>query len=298
MAKKPYPFSVCEQCCTADSGGGIVAETDPTVPEWAKQPNKPSYTADEVGAYSKEESDEAVNVLMNSMSTALNDYYNVQQIDDMFADVKTVVVNVKVYTDAIVADRNCSEIFSAFAQEKPVFAYVEYFSYSKDDIVVSTGAKDIKVLMLTNAQLEATRPVTFSSTARIDTDTYQITTLWNEGELVDWSGNVTDNGWRIETNTLASVEHVDSTIMNNFLGSEQISNKVTEINVDADDTHYPSAKAVYDYGVTLASDGLGYTDAHIKGVRDRVDTLETQIGDIETALDSIIAKYGIGGEAV
>lgn len=32
------------------SGGGIVAETDPTVPSWAKQPSKPSYTAQEVGA--------------------------------------------------------------------------------------------------------------------------------------------------------------------------------------------------------------------------------------------------------
>lgn len=32
------------------SGGGISAETDPTVPAWAKQPNKPTYTAKEVGA--------------------------------------------------------------------------------------------------------------------------------------------------------------------------------------------------------------------------------------------------------
>lgn len=31
-------------------GGGITEETDPTVPDWAKQPNKPAYTADEVGA--------------------------------------------------------------------------------------------------------------------------------------------------------------------------------------------------------------------------------------------------------
>lgn len=30
--------------------GGILKETDPTVPEWAKQPRKPTYTASEVGA--------------------------------------------------------------------------------------------------------------------------------------------------------------------------------------------------------------------------------------------------------
>ena len=29
---------------------GVTEETDPTVSEWAKQPTKPSYTADEVGA--------------------------------------------------------------------------------------------------------------------------------------------------------------------------------------------------------------------------------------------------------
>lgn len=34
-------------------GGGITNETDPTVPEWAKQPNKPTYTAEEVGAQPK-----------------------------------------------------------------------------------------------------------------------------------------------------------------------------------------------------------------------------------------------------
>lgn len=31
-------------------GGGIIAETDPTVPTWAKTPQKPTYTAEEVGA--------------------------------------------------------------------------------------------------------------------------------------------------------------------------------------------------------------------------------------------------------
>ena len=37
--------------------GGITHETDPTVPVWAKQPEKPKYTAEEVGAASKERVD-------------------------------------------------------------------------------------------------------------------------------------------------------------------------------------------------------------------------------------------------
>ena len=35
---------------TTTGTGGIAEETDPTVPEWAKQPTKPTYTAHEVGA--------------------------------------------------------------------------------------------------------------------------------------------------------------------------------------------------------------------------------------------------------
>lgn len=38
----------------APQGGGINNESDPTVSEWAKQPNKPTYTAEEVGALPKD----------------------------------------------------------------------------------------------------------------------------------------------------------------------------------------------------------------------------------------------------
>lgn len=41
-----------------------IAETDPTVPDWAKQPEKPSYTADEVGAMSSETLPEAINTAL------------------------------------------------------------------------------------------------------------------------------------------------------------------------------------------------------------------------------------------
>ena len=42
---------------TGGGTGGITQETDPTVPAWAKQPEKPTYTAEEVGAASKERVD-------------------------------------------------------------------------------------------------------------------------------------------------------------------------------------------------------------------------------------------------
>ena len=42
------------------SGGGIVTETDPTVHDWAKQPQKPTYTADEVNAIGKDALPQAI----------------------------------------------------------------------------------------------------------------------------------------------------------------------------------------------------------------------------------------------
>ena len=39
-----------EELQKGGAGGGIAEETDPTVPAWAKQPSKPTYTAAEVGA--------------------------------------------------------------------------------------------------------------------------------------------------------------------------------------------------------------------------------------------------------
>lgn len=40
---------------TAEDVGAIAVETDPTVPAWAKQPQKPTYTANEIGAVSQDD---------------------------------------------------------------------------------------------------------------------------------------------------------------------------------------------------------------------------------------------------
>ena len=53
MSKDNLVAAINEVAQTGGAGagdGGTFEETDPTVPEWAKQPEKPRYTADEVGA--------------------------------------------------------------------------------------------------------------------------------------------------------------------------------------------------------------------------------------------------------
>lgn len=51
----PQPLTRVEQylyalCVNGAGGGSAAAETDPTVPDWAKQPEKPTYSAEDVGA--------------------------------------------------------------------------------------------------------------------------------------------------------------------------------------------------------------------------------------------------------
>jgi hypothetical protein len=50
MSMAEYLALLHEKAEEGGGGGGIAEETDPTVPDWAKQPSKPTYTASEVGA--------------------------------------------------------------------------------------------------------------------------------------------------------------------------------------------------------------------------------------------------------
>ena len=57
------------------SGGGIQKESDPTVPGWAKQPHKPTYTAEDVGAPTKEQFDTLSNRVSKIPRTATPQMY-------------------------------------------------------------------------------------------------------------------------------------------------------------------------------------------------------------------------------
>lgn len=55
IEEKPINAGLDFQGEIIQGSGGIKYETDPTVPAWAKEPNKPIYTAEEVGAASIQE---------------------------------------------------------------------------------------------------------------------------------------------------------------------------------------------------------------------------------------------------
>lgn len=82
-------------------GGGIQEETDPTVPDWAKQSKKPSYTAQEVGALPAETkipaktSDLTNDAGFITKSVAdLTNYYTKTQTEDLIAQIPKFRISV------------------------------------------------------------------------------------------------------------------------------------------------------------------------------------------------------------
>jgi hypothetical protein len=82
---------------------GVVEETDPTVPSWAKQPNKPAYTASEVGALP------ATTTIPTKTSQLTNDSNFVtkdvtDQLSGQIADQKNALAGMTlgVYTDGLI----------------------------------------------------------------------------------------------------------------------------------------------------------------------------------------------------
>jgi hypothetical protein len=53
-------------------GGTITEESDPTVPAWAKQPQKPTYTAAEVGAATEAYVDAEIEEVVGDINTLLS----------------------------------------------------------------------------------------------------------------------------------------------------------------------------------------------------------------------------------
>ena len=68
------------------SQGGILDEEDPTVSEWAKQPNKPTYTAEEVGAATEQYVNEAIENI-DIPTTDLTGYATEKYVDDAIANI-------------------------------------------------------------------------------------------------------------------------------------------------------------------------------------------------------------------
>ena len=84
-------------------GGGILTEIDPTVPRWAKQPNKPTYTADQINFVYEQDGqsetipvDYALNSLIDQINSSANNISTLEQtVNDLSTKIfDQIVINV------------------------------------------------------------------------------------------------------------------------------------------------------------------------------------------------------------
>ena len=142
------------------------------------------------------------------------DYWTDEDKSEIKAYVSPFVVNVTVYADGTLElDKTDSEISGAYDDGKAVLAYVEHYGGNKGDFIISMG-EDIQILTLVKCErVDAMYKFCFANIDITKTETHQVTTLWNTGQIVtDLQGNVVDNGWRINTVSLSSKEYVDNQI--------------------------------------------------------------------------------------
>lgn len=115
-------------------------ETDPTVPAWAKQPNKPSYTASEVGAVP---SSRTVNGKVLSENITLS-------ASDVGADVSgaanTALTNAKAYTDSEITE---------WVGDKKVSEQITTAVEAIDSLPEVTTNDDGKILCVMNGAWQA-----------------------------------------------------------------------------------------------------------------------------------------------
>lgn len=86
-------------------GGGISGETDPTVPDWAKQPKKPTYTAKEVGAATEEQFNQLSEAIANMQvgnKTAFDTFIDNVDVDYAYDETTGAYYTViRIYRDRV-----------------------------------------------------------------------------------------------------------------------------------------------------------------------------------------------------
>lgn len=97
--------SELEQSGGGGGTGGITKETDPTVPDWAKKPEKPTYTAEEVGALPEDTEIPDLTELENRVSELERGVANWEKVAEIPMNTETVIyelASVKEYPEVLV----------------------------------------------------------------------------------------------------------------------------------------------------------------------------------------------------
>lgn len=268
-------------------------ETDPTVPEWAKNKNKPTYTASEVGADPKGSAANALGdakqyidnkisaIDLNGKISAHNT--NTSAHNDIRLKIQAVADKLNTFLDAddTTLDQ-MSEIVTYIKSNKELIESVTTSKVNVGDIV------DNLITTTSNKPLSAKQGAVLKSLIDTITIPSNISELKNDvGYLKEYiETDPTVPSWAKEPNKPSYTANEVGALPSDTI----IPSKVSQLDNDKGYlTEHQDISTKADKSTTLA--GYGIIDAYTK------DEVNAITGDIDTALDGIIAIQNtlIGG---
>lgn len=284
-------------------GGGITQETDPTVPQWAKEPNKPTYDYNEIvntpnlDEFAKESElkgfEETVELAKNKAEIALTTAENAEQ-------------NAKEYTDQKFNGANKAVSFvnySSMISSLNTFAYGIY-NIGQNIMIVTLEVPD---LWVSSYEVEKV-PYTYISdtdfiyelkaNGSVQVGHYRLSAL--ETQKVDLTDYVRNTDYA--TADKAGAVKVSASAINGIyideLGKIGIERANATLIKAKANIHRPIVPENLDYAVKVGvtTNTIDLTDAEKLNAQIWLG-IDTLIGDIETALDGIISLQNelIGG---
>ena len=275
-------------------GGGITQETDPTVPNWAKQPNKPTYDYSEIeNTPDLEKIEEETELAKNKAEIALTTAENAEQ-------------NAKNYTDQKFNGANKAVSFVNYSSMISSLNTLPYGTYNigQNIMIVTLEVPD---LWVSSYEVEKV-PYTYVSdtdfiyelkaNGSVQVGHYRLSALETQKvDLVDYVKN-TDYA----TTDKAGAVKVSASAINGIyidelgkIGIERANDTLIKAKVNI---HRPIVPENLDYAVKVGvtTNTIDLTDAEKLNAQIWLG-IDTLIGDIETALDGIISLQNelIGG---
>lgn len=262
----------------ADTALQSFTETDPTVPSWAKQSSKPTYTAQEVGALPSTTSiPSKTSDLTNDSgfvtTSDISGVYKYKGTKTNYSNLPTSgnvtgdVWNVTNANGNIPAGTNYAwngSAWDALGGSVDLSGYVPTSRTINGKALTSNitlSASDVSALPSSTTIPTALADLTDDSTHRLVTDTEKST--WN-GKYSKPSGGIpksdlasavqtslgkADTALQSESDPVFSASPAANITSSNIIdwnSKESTSNKVTSISASSTDNQYPSAKCVYE----------------------------------------------------
>lgn len=302
----------------AENPVDVPDETDPTVPDWAKQPNKPTYTPDEIGTLSATAITEKITQTVDEETQIIK------------ADIEGIQEDIKneshfrgyVSTNAKIQEMEATpNDFAYSAESGTVWVYDAEQGWQETDTPVpDKGTPLSNATPLINGVASAgTSEEGARSDHRHPTDTTRLGVVeFNEfvAEFNEFKEDVppfvvncsvaNDDSVSVDKRCdeiITAYNNGKTLLVNANIHGMHRQGAVCDIGDDIVYINIPQDKGSYVIyydevdNKWLFEDFRFATEDMLENKADKT-YVDNQIGDIETVLDNIITKYGLGGDVV